>query len=245
MRPEFLDMLDGLALQSPPSGAEADSPTSASSGGSWSGHPSARSGAPHARPTRAPTLAAPAPSGYVFACSKETRDECFERALFGSPAGDMRAMLRRVQPKVTRLFLYDFSRKQLHGVFVAVAPPEMNIDPSAWGAPGRKSSRFPAQVRVERVPGTNRVGDVRGYAVKMGAVDDREAARLERWFAGDEAPWESGAAARARPGSRGRRGRPTTEPRAGDAGRAARRRGSERDSPRRSPPRSFLMALAR
>ena len=71
----------------------------------------------------------------------------------------MRAMLRRVQPKVTRLFLYDFSRKQLHGVFVAVAPPEMNIDPSAWGAPGRKSSRFPAQVRVERVPGTNRVGD--------------------------------------------------------------------------------------
>ena len=199
MRPEFLDMLDGLALQSPPSGAEADSPTSASSGGSWSGHPSARSGAPHARPTRAPTLAAPAPSGYVFACSKETRDECFERALFGSPAGDMRAMLRRVQPKVTRLFLYDFSRKQLHGVFVAVAPPEMNIDPSAWGAPGRKSSRFPAQVRVERVPGTNRVGDVRGYAVKMGAVDDREAAQLERWFAGDEAPWESGAAARARP----------------------------------------------
>jgi len=62
----------------------------------------------------------------------------------------------------TALFLFNYSKRQLHGIFVPTAPPAMNICPTAWSrapmlkksgrylAPKdeRSGSAFPAQVEV-------------------------------------------------------------------------------------------------
>ncbi|KAM0036107.1 B2 protein [Helianthus debilis subsp. tardiflorus] len=73
--------------------------------------------------------------------------ENLQRQLFG--------LLPRYQDSVRQitpglpLFLYNYSTRQLHGVFEAASFGGTNIDPSAWEDkknPGE--SRFPAQVRV-------------------------------------------------------------------------------------------------
>ena len=71
---------------------------------------------------------------------------------------------RRASSRRTALFLFNYKRRTLHGVFEAIAPGALNIDPEAWtgfeslaGFTRNKSTRagggspFPAQVRFQVV----------------------------------------------------------------------------------------------
>lgn len=103
--------------------------------------------------------------GLIFTCNNETFGECMEKMLLGLPESKMET-IRGIQPRKTALFLYNYSTRELHGVFEAVQPGALNIDPTAWthatnarrtanacerrrgrpDAPARRSP-FPAQVR--------------------------------------------------------------------------------------------------
>jgi hypothetical protein len=41
-----------------------------------------------------------------------------------------------VQVGTTPIFLLDFNRKRIHGVFVAAAAPDLDINPDAWKGQG-------------------------------------------------------------------------------------------------------------
>jgi len=79
--------------------------------------------------------------GYVFMCSKDTRDECLKRMLLGLPREKLRSMEQCIVVGKTPLFLFDFSRKRVHGVFIAAAEPELNIIEEAWKGQGPPHSR--------------------------------------------------------------------------------------------------------
>ena len=82
-------------------------------------------------------------------------DECMRRALFGEHGGQLPTLRREIEPSVTPLFLFNFSRRVLYGPFYATDVPQMNLEPTAWnGATSRRTnetSGFPAQVRVCRL----------------------------------------------------------------------------------------------
>ena len=74
-------------------------------------------------------------AGYVFMCNDETMPECLDLMLFGSSARvctvtlvltltrlicqDIRTMQLNIRPRETRLFLFNFTTRQLRGVFIA------------------------------------------------------------------------------------------------------------------------------
>ena len=74
--------------------------------------------------------------------------------------GGNEAMLRRIAPEYTQLFLYNSDDKYLYGVFEARAPGGINLEPSAWCVqpwrglaatpppPAGPRTRFGAQVNV-------------------------------------------------------------------------------------------------
>ena len=101
-------------------------------------------------------------NGMIFKANNSTYGECLQRQLFGLPANQMTRSLTNITVDSTALFLFNFQTNELEGVFVATAPPSMDIEPQAWAAsagrakgpgrgPGGGSSPFPAQVRVRKV----------------------------------------------------------------------------------------------
>ena len=88
------------------------------------------------------------------------------KELLGLPAQHIRN-IKKIVPHQTALFLFNYSRRTLHGVFEATEPGAMNLDPDAWtsasgyvqgagrhyGKNGGNSggSPFPAQVRFHVV----------------------------------------------------------------------------------------------
>lgn len=44
------------------------------------------------------------------------------------------------------LFLFNYTKRQLHGIFEAASPGQMNIDPYGWTKDGSKRTLYPAQV---------------------------------------------------------------------------------------------------
>jgi len=83
----------------------------------------------------------PFEDGYSFLCNSRTELECFSRMLFAS-SGDKLAEMQKISP-TTAIFLYCTTTQKLHGIFVASAQANINIDSSAFGG------RFPAQIRVK------------------------------------------------------------------------------------------------
>ncbi|KAJ0986719.1 hypothetical protein J5N97_005075 [Dioscorea zingiberensis] len=82
-------------------------------------------------------------SGFIFICSKKTKEECYVNCVFGLPRNQLE-LVERINPG-TRLFLFDFDEKLLYGIYHAIT----------WGGadlvPGAFSGRFPAQVKFEIV----------------------------------------------------------------------------------------------
>ena len=85
------------------------------------------------------------------------------KQLLGVPESQLRR-IQRIQPYSTALFMYNYTRKRLYGVFEATAPGGLNLDPTAWrnammasrklatlGKSTSQGSPFPAQVRFQVV----------------------------------------------------------------------------------------------
>ena len=104
--------------------------------------------------------------GAVFGATKGTVAECLERGLFGLPNSRLR-MVQTIdrERECTVLFLFNFSTRMLHGVFVPSGPAGYPLDPQAWTGRETESKRrkkrgrdgatvttpFPAQVPVRRL----------------------------------------------------------------------------------------------
>ena len=91
-----------------------------------------------------PTMPGP---GFIFGCSSDTMDECLGRGLFGLPA-HMKAAASSIAPGST-IFLFNVTDRLLFGIFEALSPAVMNIEPAAFSKnPKATSSPFPVQIRV-------------------------------------------------------------------------------------------------
>jgi hypothetical protein len=86
--------------------------------------------------------------GYVFMSTTATAKECMERELFGSPRVHLKGMAANIEPN-TLLFLVDFEKQLMHGVYYAVGEPAIDIVPEAWKVTCPKRA-FPAQIKVVR-----------------------------------------------------------------------------------------------
>eukprot|EP00850_Spirogloea_muscicola_P019884 SM000201S05940 [mRNA] locus=s201:106313:116892:- [translate_table: standard] len=109
--------------------------------------------------------------GHIFVSKSESMEQDVQRSIFGLPHRFLESV-RRIQPGMP-LFLYNYTTRNLHGVFEVSArlvpplppPPPIspeatseggfNLDPHAWDAPdkvdlvyGRAVSRYPSQVRI-------------------------------------------------------------------------------------------------
>ncbi|KAL4578108.1 hypothetical protein LXL04_014224 [Taraxacum kok-saghyz] len=79
--------------------------------------------------------------GAIFMSNIGTKKECFQRKLFGLPLAQSDFVLHVKKGMI--LFLFEFEKRQLHGVFRATSNGEIDIDPNAFKSSGY---RFPAQV---------------------------------------------------------------------------------------------------
>lgn len=105
-------------------------------------------------PAPAPALAPPAATGnpsthlipgnmpgYMFVCSSATESECFSRQLFGLGARRLQSMVSEIRERSTPIFLLNFKKRVVHGVFEAVGRPAMNIEADAWCEQSRLQHR--------------------------------------------------------------------------------------------------------
>ena len=101
---------------------------------------------------RAPRLdepswpAMPGP-GFIFGCNSDTMDECLGRGILGLPA-NMKAAAECIRPG-SSIFLFNVTDRLLFGIFEALTPASLNIEPRAFSKnPNATSSPFPVQIRV-------------------------------------------------------------------------------------------------
>lgn len=80
-------------------------------------------------------------SGAIFMSSSVTKNECFRRRLFGLPSAKGHFVEQVKRGMI--LFLFEYERRELHGVFQACSDGTMNISARAYKSSG---NQFPAQV---------------------------------------------------------------------------------------------------
>ncbi|KAM7271638.1 hypothetical protein ACFE04_030852 [Oxalis oulophora] len=84
--------------------------------------------------------------GAIFMANRATMKECFKRNLFALPSGQSN-FVKQIKDGMI-LFLFEFERRELHGVFQACSDGAMNIVPHAFTSTGKQ---FCAQVQVTRI----------------------------------------------------------------------------------------------
>ncbi|RDY09168.1 hypothetical protein CR513_06505, partial [Mucuna pruriens] len=84
--------------------------------------------------------------GAIFMSNSETKRECFRRGLLGLPSTDIQ-FIEQVRAGMI-LFLFEYEKRQLHGVFKASSDGAINIVPNAFAAVGKQ---YPAQVKFETI----------------------------------------------------------------------------------------------
>jgi hypothetical protein len=83
---------------------------------------------------------------FIFLCDMSTEQECLDRNLFGTNAGENQQRHYGKLAVGDRLFLYNFELGTMRGPFTALTACVNNLEPKAW----KKSRRsFPWQVRVD------------------------------------------------------------------------------------------------
>ncbi|CAL5213070.1 unnamed protein product [Lathyrus oleraceus] len=80
--------------------------------------------------------------GAIFMSNSATKRECLRSGLFGLPASYI-PFVEKVKAGTT-LFLFEYEKKLLHGVFMATCDGGINIVPKAFALTGMK---YPAQVK--------------------------------------------------------------------------------------------------
>jgi len=87
--------------------------------------------------------------GVIFGATSHTLEECMEGLIFGLPSAHWK-YVQYIQVGMP-VFLFNYTDKQLYGVFKAASDGEMNINPRGWVDPEEPEdvlTRYPAQVRV-------------------------------------------------------------------------------------------------
>jgi cleavage and polyadenylation specificity factor subunit 4 len=85
--------------------------------------------------------------GFIFGCNSQTMDECLGRGIFGLPA-HMKHAASGIQ-RGSSIYLFNVNDGLLFGIFEAMTPASMNIEPRAFSKnPKATSSPFPVQIRV-------------------------------------------------------------------------------------------------
>lgn len=79
--------------------------------------------------------------GAIFMSNSMTKTECFKRKLFGLPYW-LGNFVQQIKSGMI-LFLFEYEKRVLHGVFQAISDGAMNIVPHAYSSSGQQ---FPAQV---------------------------------------------------------------------------------------------------
>ncbi|XWS12310.1 hypothetical protein CRYUN_Cryun37aG0078700 [Craigia yunnanensis] len=80
--------------------------------------------------------------GAIFMSNNATKEECLTRKIFALPSSQSH-FVKQVKAGMI-LFLFEFERRELHGVFQAFSDGAMNILPRAFSSSGKQ---FPAQVK--------------------------------------------------------------------------------------------------
>ncbi|CAN8251945.1 unnamed protein product [Cochlearia groenlandica] len=76
--------------------------------------------------------------GYIFMCNAVTKPDCFRYRVFGIPRG-RKDVVESIKPGM-KLFLYDFEKRLLYGVYEATVGGKLDIEPEAF------DRKYPAQV---------------------------------------------------------------------------------------------------
>jgi len=97
---------------------------------------------PVPQPAIAPADGAGSDGGVIFGCKNETFEECMAKKLLGLPAQHL-GMVQKIAPFHTALFLFNYTKRTLHGVFEATEPGALNLDGEAWTTAGDKFSKLP------------------------------------------------------------------------------------------------------
>ncbi|GMI93598.1 hypothetical protein HRI_003029100 [Hibiscus trionum] len=81
--------------------------------------------------------------GAIFMSDNATKKECLRRKVFALPSSQSH-FVKQIKAGMI-LFLFEFERRELHGVFRACSDGTMNILPYAFSSSGKQ---FPAQVKI-------------------------------------------------------------------------------------------------
>ncbi|VVB17639.1 unnamed protein product [Arabis nemorensis] len=76
--------------------------------------------------------------GYIFMCNGRTKPDCYRYRVFGIPRG-RKDVVESIKPGM-KLFLYDFEKRLLYGVYEATIGGKLDIEPEAF------DKKYPAQV---------------------------------------------------------------------------------------------------
>lgn len=87
--------------------------------------------------------------GFIFRCNNKTKDEVFERMLFGEETVYL-DLIRAIDASYS-LFLYNTQTFEFTGPYKPVSKGELEIEKGAWGG------AFKAQIRFEGTEGTKTV----------------------------------------------------------------------------------------
>ncbi|MBD3362695.1 hypothetical protein GF362_03180 [Candidatus Dojkabacteria bacterium] len=87
--------------------------------------------------------------GYIFRCNDKTKDEVFERMLFGEEEAVKASMMKITLEDY--LFLYNTSTFEFSGPYKPTTAPNINIEGNAW------QGRFPVQIRFETTDQTKTI----------------------------------------------------------------------------------------
>ncbi|KAG9438968.1 hypothetical protein H6P81_019133 [Aristolochia fimbriata] len=83
-------------------------------------------------------------AGAIFMCNCETKKECLERKLFGLPLSQS-SLVRELKIGMM-LFLFEYGKRELYGVYEATSDGGCNIEPYAFTSSGKA---FGAQIRFK------------------------------------------------------------------------------------------------
>ncbi|KAK9668542.1 hypothetical protein RND81_13G068000 [Saponaria officinalis] len=84
--------------------------------------------------------------GVIFGCTDKTVTECLSKQLFGLPSQHF-GYVKNIDPGLP-LFLFNYSRRALHGIYEAASVGQLNINPYGWTKDGSDRTSFPAQVLI-------------------------------------------------------------------------------------------------